>query len=89
MQESDVQRAYRVFRATARDIEQAGALTAHQLGAQLRSVSEHVLDLLDESDETRTDPADVMSGLDAKSQDIAEDLRRVGRLMRERQQGDH
>jgi hypothetical protein len=43
-------------------------------------VSEHVLDILERDDE----PEDVMSQLDRQSQDIADDLRRAQRLMRER-----
>ncbi len=78
---SDVERAYRAFKQAARDLEHAGALTAGQLRRQLRTVSEQVLGLLDE-DEAVQGPDDVLSRLERQSRDIAEDLRRVDRLMR-------
>lgn len=76
---SELDRAYAIFRRAAREIE-GSALPPSQLRERLRSVSEHVLDILERDDE----PEDVISRLERQSQDIADDLRRAQRLMRER-----
>jgi hypothetical protein len=76
---SELDRAYAIFRRAAHDLE-SSALSPSQLRERLRTVSEHVLDILEGDDE----PEDVMSRLDRQSQDIADDLRRAQRLMRER-----
>jgi hypothetical protein len=76
---SELDRAYAIFRRAAHDLE-SSALSPSQLRERLRTVSEHVLDILEGDDE----PEDVMSRLDRQSQDIADDLRRAQRLMLER-----
>jgi hypothetical protein len=78
---SNAERAYRLFKRAARDMEGAGALTAEQVTARLRTVSERILDLLGGGDSGRAED-EVMSSLERQSCDIADDLRRVERLMK-------
>jgi len=52
--------------------------------ARLRSLAEDILDRLDEGEQAAAPEETVISDLDRKSRDIAEDLRRVDRLMKER-----
>lgn len=81
MEQSDVERAAELLKRAARELEAAGSLTAEEVRVRLRSVAEGVLNLLDE-DVTPDEPGDVLSRLERQSQEIAEDLRRVERLMR-------
>ena len=80
---SNAKRAYAVFRRAALELETTGSLTVQQMTARLRTVSEHVLDLLGR-DEDDSDPSveDTISSLEQQSRDIADDLRRVERLMK-------
>lgn len=80
MEKSNLDRAYELFKQAARELESSGSVTSHQLRRRLRSVSSRILDLVGGDDDDGQ--SDVMSTLEAQSRDIAEDLRRVERLMR-------
>lgn len=87
MDRTDLDRARELFVKTARDLESAATLTAGQLRAHLRGAAHAILDML-ENDEDGSDDEDVMTTLDRQSKSIADDLRRVERLMRHMQSQD-
>lgn len=81
MQDPELEQAYELFKRFASEVESAGSLSAEQLRIRLRRVSRRVLDLLESEDDK---PEDTISGLQRQSEEIADDLRRVQRLMRDR-----
>jgi len=82
MNESNLARAYELFRRLAGDLEPPHGLDPEQLAGRLREVSHRILDALDDGEETA--PKDPVDRLQRQSTDIADELRRVERLMRER-----
>jgi len=84
---SDLDQAYALFRRAARELEQAGGLTADEMRRRLRGISRRILDLLDDEEDDPGDD-DVFTRLQRDSDDIAEDLRRVDDLMRRRREGE-
>jgi hypothetical protein len=60
-----------------------GLHSADHIRSRLRRTAEEVLSHL-EADARDREPEDIFSSLDRQSRDIAEDLRRAERLMRER-----
>jgi hypothetical protein len=84
MDRSDLERARQVFVQTASEIESSVSLSASQLRSRLRSAANSVLEMLGDEEEDAGDDEDVMSSLDRQSRSIAEELRRVERLMRQR-----
>jgi hypothetical protein len=78
-----LRRAISALEAGAADLSQASTRSAGQIRARLRRTVEEVLDHLEEDEQTREpDPEDIVSRLDRQAKDIAEDLRRVDRLMK-------
>lgn len=71
----------RAVDALERGASDARGLPVGQMRTRLRRTVEEVLDHL-EAD--ANEPEDVFSSLDRQSRDIAEDLRRAERLMRQR-----
>jgi len=82
--DGDLARAYALFKQAAKDLELPHALEPEELAGRLRSVSHRVLDALDGRDSDNDDP---FAHLEGQSRDIADDLRRVERLMKERLKG--
>ena len=78
MTESSLERAYALFKRASQELEDS--LAPEELANRLRSVSHRILDVLEGNDGESDE--DVFSRLEQKSRDIAEDLRRVERLMR-------
>ncbi len=86
MPDSNLDRAYAIFKRAVDELALPEALEPEQLAAKLRSASNRILDALEGKN---SDPgADVFDRLHEQSNDIAEDLKRVERLMRKHMQGD-
>jgi cell division FtsZ-interacting protein ZapD len=79
---SNLERAYELFQQAARELRETGQLSAHELRARLRQVSEQVLDLLEREDE----PRDLIAELDRQARAIADDLRRVEELLKRKRE---
>jgi hypothetical protein len=82
----------RAVEALEKGAAEVRSLSAHSLG-EARSRLQRTIDeahgyLQAERQERVEEPEDVMSRLDRQSRDIAEELRRVERLMRNRSAGD-
>lgn len=84
MTESNLSRAYALFRRAAVELEVPDVLALEELAARLRAVSNRVLDALEGHDLGDDDP---FSRLERHGADIANDLRRVERLMKDRLSG--
>jgi hypothetical protein len=78
-----LRRAVDALEAGASDVREASLRSAHQVRNRLRRTVEEVLEHLEREEQVRgPDPEEVVSRLERQSQDIAEDLRRVDRLMK-------
>jgi hypothetical protein len=80
-----LRRALRALELGAADVRDTSLRSTSEVRSRLRRTAEEILDHLEA--EQRADegnPEDIMSRLDRQSRDIAEDLRRAERLMRER-----
>jgi hypothetical protein len=83
-----LRRALEALEQGAAEARALSTRSADQLRRTLSRTVEEVLTHLEEDEEARQEPEDVISRLDRQAQDIAEDLRRVDRLMRERLGGE-
>jgi len=79
-----LRRAVQALEFGARDVRELSSTSTAQVRARLRGVVEEVLDHLEADEEASSEPEDVVSRLERQSQDIAEDLRRAERLMKQR-----
>lgn len=80
-----LRRALEALEAGAAEARERSAISAAHVRASLRRTTEDVLRHLEEDARTpEAETDDLMSRLGAQSRDIAEDLRRVERLMRKR-----
>lgn len=79
-----LRRAVQALEAGARDVRELSSSSTTQVRARLRRAVEEALDHLEADEATSFEPEDVMSRLDRQSRDIAEDLRRAERLMKQR-----
>lgn len=78
-----LRRAMRALENGVTEAHQASAEGASHVRRRLRQTVEEVLEHL-ERDEEEAEPEDTIGRLDRQSKEIAEDLRRVERLMRRR-----
>jgi hypothetical protein len=78
-----LRRAVRALETGAAEARDLADVSVPEVRRRLRRTVEEVLDHL-EADAEDAEPEDLFSSLDRKSRDIAEDLRRAERLMRER-----
>lgn len=80
-----LRRAVSALEAGAADVRNVSQRSAEQVRDRLRRTVDEVLNHLEKDEELEgPDPNDVMTRLDRQSKDIAEDLRRVDRLMKRR-----
>ncbi len=81
----NLRRALQAMEAGVDDVRDRSAGPASDIRRRLRrALAEAQAHLDTDEAEQATEPADVFSRLDRQSKDIAEDLRRIERLMRER-----
>lgn len=77
--------ALEALEAGASQVRRASFRSASEVRVHLRRTAEEILDHLEADERARQgSPEDLFDVLDRKSRDIAEDLRRAERLMRER-----
>jgi hypothetical protein len=79
----NLRRAVDALQAGASDLADVSARSAWNVRERLAQTVNEVLDHL-EAEEADPEPEDIMSSLDRQSRDIAEDLRRADRLMKQR-----
>jgi hypothetical protein len=80
-----LRRAVEALEAGAADVRSLSSRSAGQVRSRLRTTVEEVLEHLESEERAGIDQSDdIMSRLDRQSRDIAEDLRRVERLMKRR-----
>jgi hypothetical protein len=80
-----LRRALEALERGASEARVLSSRSAGELRGRLNRTVEEVLDHLEaDTEEREAEPEDVMSRLDRQSKDIAEDLRRAERLMRQR-----
>ena len=80
-----LQRALEALESGASEIRHLSRHSAAEVRVQLRRTAEEILDHLEAEERARDgSPEDIFSTLDRQSKDIADDLRRAERLMRER-----
>jgi response regulator RpfG family c-di-GMP phosphodiesterase len=80
-----LRRAVNALESGAAELRQTSLRSAGEVRDRLRRTVEEVLDHLEADEESREpDPEDVVARLHRQSQDIAEDLRRAERLMKQR-----
>jgi cobalamin biosynthesis protein CbiD len=80
-----LRRAMEALETGAVDARRLSAQSAAQVRNRLRRTVEEVLDHLEAEEQSGgVEPDDIFSSLDRQSQSIAEDLRRVERLMKRR-----
>lgn len=81
----NLRRAMEALEAGAADLRAISGRSASQVRARLQRTVEEVLTHLEAEERAQQgSPEDIFSTLDRQSRDIAEDLRRAERLMRER-----
>jgi hypothetical protein len=80
----NLRRALEALERGAVDARTVSARSVSDLRSRLRTTVEEVLDHLEADEEAAQEPEDVIGRLDRQSRDIAEDLRRVERLMKQR-----
>ena len=89
MSDANLERAYALFRRAAHELEALGAnVSPQELAVRLRAGAEMVLDALEGKTDPDDEGSDAFHRLDRQAQDIADDLRRVERLMRGDQKPD-
>jgi hypothetical protein len=79
-----LRRALDALERGAVEARAASGRSAGQLRERLSRTVEEVLTHLEEDEAAGGEPEDVIGRLDRQAQDIAEDLRRVDRLMKDR-----
>jgi DNA invertase Pin-like site-specific DNA recombinase len=80
-----LRRAINALESGAADVRELSSRSTSQARNRLKQTVEEVLEHLEADQEVaEPDPEDVVSRLDRKSREIAEDLRRVERLMKRR-----
>lgn len=80
-----LRRAMRALETGTTEVRELSTRSAGQVRQRLHQTVEEVLQHLEaEEDSGQIDPEDVVGRLERQSQDIAEDLRRVERLMKRR-----
>jgi len=80
-----LRRAVNALESGAAELRQTSLRSAGEVRDRLRRTVEEVLDHLEADEESpEPDPEDVVARLHRQSQDIAEDLRRAERLMKQR-----
>jgi hypothetical protein len=80
-----LRRAMRALEAGTVEVRELSGRSASQVRRRLRQTVEEVLEHLEAEEESgEVDPTDIVGRLERQSQEIAEDLRRVERLMKSR-----
>lgn len=79
-----LRRAVQALEAGAQDVRELSSSSTGQVRARLRRAVNEVLDHLEADEATSSEPEDIVSKLDRQSREIAEDLRRAERLMKQR-----
>ena len=80
-----LRRAVAALEAGARELRGSSARSAGEIRGRLRRTVDEVLTHLEEDERVRdVEPEDIVGRLDRQSRDIADDLRRVERLMKQR-----
>jgi DNA invertase Pin-like site-specific DNA recombinase len=80
-----LRRAINALESGASEVRELSSRSSSQARNRLRQTVEEVLEHLEADDQSaEPDPEDVVSRLDRKSREIAEDLRRIDRLMKRR-----
>jgi hypothetical protein len=80
----NLRRAVEALETGAADVRRLSARSLIQARTRLRQSVDEALTHLERDEEQNPDPGDVVSRLDRQAQEIAEDLRRVEKLMKRR-----
>ncbi|HLJ67512.1 MAG TPA: hypothetical protein VKX16_09140 [Chloroflexota bacterium] len=80
----NLRRALQALERGATEARGAAVRSSEDLRARIEQTVDEVLGHLEDETRQRHDHGDMLSDLDRQSKDIAEDLRRAERLMRER-----